>query len=117
MRKDLEQRLVKFSISVIDMCDSLGKSFLAEHLSKQILRSSSSAALNYGEAQGSISNKEFVHKLGLVEKELRESYINLKIISGSKIKVDKLLIDKLQKENDELIAIIFSCVKTAKKKL
>ena len=80
----------------------------------QLLRSGTSPALNYAEAQGAESIKDFIHKLQLVLKELRETYVNLKIIDRSNLcKSDSQLVMTL-KENDELIAIMVKSVKTSK---
>jgi len=75
----LEERLIQFSVDVILLCKSTDKSFAAEHLSKQLIRSVTSSALNYGEARAGESTKDFLHKMKISLKELRESYINLKI--------------------------------------
>lgn len=54
---DLQKRLVKFSASVIVNASALKKEFASEHLIKQLIRSSTSAALNYGEAQSAESKR------------------------------------------------------------
>ena len=81
------------------------------------MRSTSSSALNYGEAQGAESTKDYIHKIGLVIKELRESRANLIMIKESKICKDNNEIERLLQENDELIAILYSASMTAKKRL
>jgi four helix bundle protein len=89
-------------------------SFESSHLSTQFIRSSSSAALNYGEAQSAESQKDFIHKLKLVLKELRETFINLKITNTAKLcDKDPLLFDAI-KENDELIRIFVKSIATAR---
>ena len=55
MRKELEDRLVLLSLNIEKISRGLNEGFMSEHLSKQIIRSSSSAALNYGEAQAAES--------------------------------------------------------------
>ena len=114
MRKELEERLVSLSVNIQKLCNGLNESFMSEHLSRQILRSSSSAALNYGEAQAAESKNDFIHKISIVLKELRETQISLKLLAGS-INVDqneKLL--ACQKECGELVAIFHKTVITAK---
>ena len=81
------------------------------------MRSTSSSALNYGEAQGAESTKDYIHKIGLVIKELRESRANLIMIKESKICKDINDLERLLQENDELIAILYSASMTAKKRL
>lgn len=58
MRKELENRLVQLSLNIERLCKGLDKSYMADHLSMQIIRSSTSAALNYGEAQAAESRKK-----------------------------------------------------------
>jgi four helix bundle protein len=112
--KELEDRLIKFPIQVVNLIKSLPEDRITNHLSGQLLRSSTSPALNYGEAQGSESHKDFVHKLGVVLKELRETLNCLKILAGSNyIKADQPAIN----ECNELVSIFVKSVETNKKKL
>jgi len=60
---NLEDRLIQFAIDVILVCKKMDKSFAAEHLAKQLIRSATSAALNYGEARYGESNRDFLHKM------------------------------------------------------
>ena len=60
---NLEDRLIQFAIDVILVCKKMDKSFAAEHLAKQLIRSATSAALNYGEARSGESNRDFLHKM------------------------------------------------------
>ena len=81
---DLEERLVSFSVSVIEMIQALPETTANKHLGIQLLRSATSTALNYGEAQGGgESKRDFIHKIKLVLKELRESLVCLKLFHGS----------------------------------
>ena len=77
---DLEERLVEFSVLIIEIVNEMPNSKASNHLSGQLLRSGTSAALNYGEAQSGESRKDFIHKIKIVLKELRETYVCLKII-------------------------------------
>jgi four helix bundle protein len=114
MRKELESRLVSLSVIIEKICKGLIKSYMSEHLSKQIIRSSTSAALNYGEAQAAESRNDFIHKIGIVLKELRETQISLHLLSGS-IKENQIgEMQASQKECDELVAIFHKTVMTAK---
>ena len=83
MREQLESRLIILAQDIDKLCNKLKNSFISSHLSKQIIRSSTSAALNYGEVQVSESRKDFIHKVSLVLKELRETHICLKLLSNS----------------------------------
>jgi four helix bundle protein len=83
---------------------------------KQIIRSSTSAALNYGEAQSAASTRDFQHKMKLCLKELRESLVNLKIQKVIESIPDAKDLERLLKENKELIAIFVSSIRTSKNK-
>lgn len=82
---DLEERLIKFAMEVILDCKEIEGSFASQHLSQQLIRSATSPALNYGEAQSAESPRDFLHKMKLSLKELRESLVNLKIQKGAKL--------------------------------
>ena len=116
-RIELEKRLVENSAEIVFLCRNSHFDEYTSHLSKQIVRSSSSAALNYGEAQSAESLKDFAHKLGLVLKELRETEINLQIIERTGICPDEGKLKNLLIENRQLIAIFQKSVETAKSKL
>lgn len=116
-RKEVEERLISNANAIIFFCRTCRFDDFTYHLSKQIVRSSSSAALNYGEAQSAESRKDFVHKLGLVLKELRETGINLKILRNSGICPNDVLVQKIIDETESLIRIFQKSVQTAKKNL
>ena len=113
---DIEDRLIKFSVQIIILCNHKNQSFAVEHLAKQLIRSTTSAALNYGEAQSAQSPKDFLHKMRLCLKELRESLVNLKIQKGAKLTKDLEKFDELIKENNQLIAIFVTSIKTSEQK-
>ena len=77
--KELEDRLIDFAASIIELTDSLKRTRAGLTLNDQMSRSSISAALNYGESIGAESPKDFVHKLQVVLKELRETWMALRI--------------------------------------
>lgn len=109
----LEERLIQFAIDVILICKKIDNSFASEHLAKQLIRSATSAALNYGEAQGGASIRDFLHKMKICLKELRECLINMKIQKGANLITDINALDELLKENNELISIFVVSIKTA----
>jgi four helix bundle protein len=113
-KSELEDRLVKFSVSIIGMTKELEDCFAAQHLSKQIIRSASSSALNYGEAQGAPTKKDFIHKISIVLRELRETQINLKIIEESGLMKDQTYLSKVVDENSQLVAIFTKTFQTAR---
>ncbi len=78
---DLEERLIDFVLLIDEIIENLPPTKLANHLSGQMVRSGTSPALNYGEAQSAESQKDFIHKMQIILKELRETRIILKIIT------------------------------------
>jgi len=82
---DLEDRLIDFAIRISELADILPKGGLGKYITNQMIRSGASPALNYGEAQSAESVKDFVHKLKIVLKELRETYICLKKIGRAHV--------------------------------
>lgn len=113
---DLEERLIDFVLNIDEITELLPSTRLSNHLISQIVRSSTSPALNYGEAQAAESQRDFVHKMQVILKELRETKICLKIIIRKKyISTDATY--PVLTENEELIAIFAASVKTAKSKL
>jgi four helix bundle protein len=116
MRKELESRLVFLAVNIEKICKGLLKGYMSEHLSKQIIRSSTSAALNYGEAQAAESKNDFIHKISIVLKELRETQISLNLLSGSISEGQEQAMESCQKECNELVAIFHKTIMTAKSK-
>ncbi|MCP5536433.1 MAG: four helix bundle protein [Akkermansiaceae bacterium] len=110
--QDLEDRLIDFSIRVIKVIESLPNSKAGNHISGQLLRSGTSPAPNYGEAQSAESRKDFIHKMKISLKELRESLIWLKIIERKPL-CNPSKLTKIMQECDELISIFVTSVKTA----
>ena len=101
MRNDLQQRLIKFAGPCLQVKRSLLNSYECIHLSKQLVRSATSAALNFGEARSAESQKDFIHKQSIILKELRESHINLLILEDNKLSKDPAIINRALDENDQ----------------
>jgi len=114
MRIKLEDRLIDFSVKINTLILRLKNCLLANNLSKQIIRSSTSAALNYGEAQGAESRNDFIHKNSIVLKELRETEICLKILLRSQSAKYPSEAEDLINENRQLIAIFQKTINTLK---
>ena len=113
---DLEDRLIDFAARCIKVAAALPRDAAGQHLMGQLTRSGSSPALNYGEAQAAESRKDFVHKMKVCLKELRESLVCLKII----VKAELLGEEKLKPliaEANELISIFVTSIVTAKKNM
>ena len=115
MKKELEKRLINLAITINSNCKNLDNSYLSYHLTKQIIRSSTSAALNYGEAQVAESRKDFIHKISLVLKELKETSINLKLLNNTVVDELKQNIIKCETECNQMAAIFHKTVITARK--
>jgi four helix bundle protein len=113
---DLEERLIEFACSVIEIDENLPNTRAANHLGGQLLRSGTSPALNYGEAQAAESKNDFIHKMKICLKELRETNICLKIIEKRKMLKNMSLIESVYGESKELVAIFTKSVETAKSK-
>ncbi len=111
---DLEDRLVKFACMCIEVCDLLPNSRTGQNLDHQLSKSGTAPALNYGEAQAAESPADFIHKMRLVLKEIRETRISLRIINEKPIVNNDKCITAL-KECNELMAIFIKSIETAKK--
>ena len=112
----LEQRLIDFAVRIVRLAADLPGSFAGAHFGKQILRSGSAPALLYGEARAAESDKDFRHKCSIALKELRETHINLKIITQSGLYPTDRLVDLLD-ENNQLIGIFVRTVRTMDTKI
>jgi four helix bundle protein len=112
---DLEERLINYSVLIVEITDSMPATRSGNHLAGQLLRSGTSSSLNYGEAQSGESRKDFIHKIKIVLKELRESYVCLRIIHRTKKYKSEDKINDALKENNELISIFLRSVATAQK--
>jgi four helix bundle protein len=117
MKYDLEQRLIKFSVLIIKTISGLPKDRCCNHLISQLVRSGTAPALLYGEAQGAESRKDFIHKMRIALKELRETGICLKIIEEAGFVNSSDQFTKLLNENNELISIFNKSVSTAMKNM
>ncbi len=112
---DLEERLIEFAVRIIKVAGSLPTTVAGQHIAGQILRSGTSPAANYGEAQGAESRADFVHKIRIALKELRETKVWLQIIMRSELISSPDRLQPLLKENDEVISILFKSAETARK--
>ena len=111
---DLEERLIDYAILISDLIEQLPNSKLCNHIGGQLIRSRTSPALNYGEAQSAESTNDFIHKLKIILKELRESNICLKMLLRKSYPEIEDLIIRAQTETNELISIFVKSIQTAK---
>lgn len=101
---NFEDRLVRFAGECIIFSRKLEKTFEHDYYKNQLIRSSGCSSLNYGEAQGTITDKDFIFKISLSIKELKESRNSLKILDYIKAGIEDERNDLLT-EVEELIAI------------
>lgn len=113
---DLEERLINFSVRIVRLVDYLPDTKTANHIRGQLLRCGTAASPNYAEARDAESRADFIHKLKIVLKELRETKVWLILIFRTEIVSPKDRLEPLIQECDELISIFVQSVKTAKNK-
>ena len=112
---DLEERLIDFAVLIIEITESLNNTRVGNHISSQLVRSGTSPALHYGEAQSAESRNDFIHKLKILLKELRESLVALKIIKRVSLSKKMELVENGIIECNELISIFVKSIETAKR--
>jgi four helix bundle protein len=114
MDKGLGKRLFDFAIRVIEFCRKLPKGKEYDIIKTQLIKSSSSAGANYEEAQGAISKRDFINKINISLKEIREANFWLRIINGITKSESELTL--LIKESEELKKILGSIYSKSSKK-
>ena len=114
---DLEKRLTTYSCKMINIVEQLPSTKAGKYIAGQLIRSGNSPAFNYGEAQSAESRRDFVHKLKVVLKELKECRIALTIIKEKNMLDDANILNEQLKETEELIAIIAKSIDTAEKNI
>ena len=112
---DLEDRFVEYSCRMIDVVEAFPNTRAGNYIAGQLVKSCISPTFNYGEVQGAESRNDFIHKLGVVLKELKECRTALKIIRRKELIKPIKKTDELFKETEELIAIIAKSIETAEK--
>ncbi len=112
---DIEERLIDFAVSIIFFVERLPNSKPSNHLGGQLLRSGTSPSLNHGEAKSAESKKDFIHKMKVSLKELRESHNCLRIMERANIYNREQEVKELIVECNELISIFVKSIQTASK--
>ena len=112
---DLEERLIEFGALIVELVEELPNNKVGNYIAGQLIRSGLSPALNYGEAQSAESRADFIHKLKIILKELRESFISLKVIKRLKLTKTPDRLERVMNETQQLIAIFVKSIKTAQK--
>ncbi len=114
-KRDLSERLLDYGARLIKLVESLPNTLVGRRVADQLLRSGTSVGANYEEACGAESKIDFIHKLQIALKEMREAtyWIRLLVKSG---KVPAVRISDLLDESNQLCAILAKSVATAKGK-
>lgn len=108
----LENRLIDFASRMLDLVDALPPKATARHLGAQMMRSGTSPALNYGEARAAESKADFIHKLKICLKELRETHVALRIVEKQKW-FSGARLEPILDECNQLIAVFVTSLKKA----
>jgi four helix bundle protein len=110
---DLEERLLDYGAEIINLTRKLNGDFAERHIGGQLLRSGTAPVSHHGEAQSAESSADFLHKMRLALKELRESDRWLKLILRAKMMPLVTEISPLLNETDQLIRIFVTSIRTA----
>jgi four helix bundle protein len=113
---DLEGRLIDVAVRIIEVARSLPKTKVGNHIAGQLVRCGTSPAPNYGEAQGAESRADFIHKMKVCLKELRETRVWLLMIARASLIKPASKLDSLIDENNQLISIFVKSIQTARDK-
>ena len=111
---DLEERLLNYSVRIVRIVEQLPATRVGNHIAGQLLRSGTSAYPNHGEAQAAESPKDFVHKLRVSLKELRESKRWIRLIQRIPLIKPAEKLNDILNETEELIKIFVTSIKTVK---
>lgn len=110
---DLEDRLIDFAVRIMDVVEALPNTKAGNYIGNQLIRCGLAPSLLYGEAQSAESRDDFIHKMKIVLKELKETRVCLKLIKRKGM-IKPTLLGDISKENEALIAIIAKSIDTAK---
>ncbi|HEX8679253.1 MAG TPA: four helix bundle protein [Chthoniobacterales bacterium] len=113
-RFELKERLLEYAVRIIRVADALPASKGARQVSDQLLRCGTSPLANHGELQGAESRKDFIHKLGVCLKEIREARRSPRLIHRVPL-LAAAKVERLRKETEALIKIFSASIRTAEK--
>lgn len=115
LKYDLEDRLVDYACRMIDVVEGLPNSRAGNYIASQLIKCCHSPAFNYGEVQAAESRADFIHKLGVCLKELKECRTALKIIIKKEMIKPVSKLQDIFQETEQLIAIIAKSIETARR--
>jgi four helix bundle protein len=113
LKYNLEDRLVEFTCRMIDVVEALPNTRAGNYIAGQLIRSCHSPTFNYGEAQAAELPDDFIHKMRVILKELKECRTALKVIIKKEMIKPVKKLDGIYKETEELIAIVGKSISTA----
>ena len=113
---DLEDRLIDYAARIIRLTSALPRSRAGNHVADQLLRSGTSPLSNHGEAQAAESPDDFIHKLSVALKELKESRRWLRLIVKAQLVKETSRIEPLLLETEELIRIFAASIRTSRER-
>jgi four helix bundle protein len=113
---DLEDRLLDYGARIIRLTRLLTEDYAQGHVGNQLLRSGTAPLSHHGEAQGAESNADFIHKMRMGLKELREADRWLKLIARAELLSNPDRLAPLLDETDQLIRIFVTSISTAEKR-
>jgi len=109
---DLEDRLLRYATAIVRLTEQLPNTRAGNHVAGQLLRSGTSPLFNHGEAQAAESPNDFVHKMRICLKELRESQRALRLMQAVPLLADSSELIAMLAETDELIRIFVVSIRT-----
>ncbi len=113
---DISVKLVKFAAGVVNIASDLPRDPAGRHIATQVIRSATGSGANYEEARGAESVRDFVHKLRIADKEMREAKYWLNVIASC-WPGHAAIAGELTRDANELVAILSSSIRTASRKL
>lgn len=114
LNDDISERLLSFAAEVLLLARKLPDDSASKHVSRQLVRSATGGGANYEEARGAESRADFVHKVSIAAKEMRESLYWLRLSERAKL-VDDQQLAALIDEANQLVSILTASAKTAKR--
>ena len=110
---DREDRLLDFAVRIIRVTESMKRTRAAVHVADQLLRSGTSPYGHHGEAASAESRADFLHKLRICAKELREARRWLRLVERAQLVAKPQLLAGIMAEAEELIRIFSANIRTA----
>jgi four helix bundle protein len=113
---DIAERLLALGAAVVKLLDALSQRPGAKSLVKQLERCGPAGGANYEEARGAESPADFIHKVRIALKEVRETRYWLRLVLQAELLEDAPGLRELIEETGELIAILTASANTARRR-